>query len=704
MNIQSPSPTHAGRRYLLLASTAIVALLLPIALFYVPVVPWFHLVYPIGTALALIALIPVMRMARSGMIIAEVERDAVQEDLASVTQRVGESALDSERAGRKLAIQVGDTLAATARIASRAAAGRERVRTLSDQVAEGAAAVEEIQAAIESLAQRITEQDEVVDQSAAAVEEMSASIDSVAGVARTRVVSAEQLLTATDEGSAAVTRTERIIGEVVEQVGSVHHMIGVIDDIAARTNMLAMNAAIEAAHAGASGRGFAVVAGEIRNLANRTAENARHVAGTLKTLGDKITEARSAGTETGQTFQRIETEARDVADAFREIGGATEELAGGTREVVSAVEALRTISREIVDSAREMRVGAQDVTKVITTTRDTAADTVETINVIGESSTNVTEATDRISALSIANNEQIDRLIGTLQEYRRTDTSSEEGTEAGDARLRLQLITMMLRHISWVARVRLVMDGRITVEAKEPADAEECDLGRWIALEGKTVVAAPEAYRRLREAHLHFHQLSARLLEADSAPGETGRESTFLELLDSSRIITELLTTFHTASVRWTPDIAVQVSAFDSHHKRLFALIDKLYKALQSGAAGTVLTEVFDELIAYTNYHFSSEEAAFRHFGYPGCEDHRVAHAELVQRVTELRSDIDKGKTLVAADVMEFLRDWVTGHIKKCDRLYSSFFADRDVDRFLREHKPPEAPTPDTSTSGAPHP
>lgn len=675
------STTALPLTFVMFAVAALIAILLPAALFVFSDYSRFVLIYPFATAVAVVAmLLGTVAVYRSGTAVTgslDNER-ASQSDLEAIVTRVSESALDSESAGRKLAIQVADTLAATARIASRAAAGKGRVQELSDQVAEGAAAVEEIQAAIESLAQRISEQGEVVGQSAAAVEQMSASIDSVAGVARNKQGAAEQLLAATGEGNDTVARTERIIGEVADQVGSVHRLIAVIDDIAARTNLLAMNAAIEAAHAGASGRGFAVVAGEIRSLAERTAENARQVAGTLRALGEKITEARGAGTETGSAFKRIETEAQDVSDAFREIGGATEELAGGTREVVSAVEALRAISREIVGSAEEMRVGARDVTRVITTTRDTAAETVETITVIGESSTNVTEATDRISALSIANSEQIDRLIRTLQ--------GDRGEGALDeARRRLQLITMMLGHISRVAQVRLVLDGRITLEGSELMDAEQCDLGRWLAREGRTVISAPDAYRRLADAHRELHDLSARIIDDTTATAD--RETLFLELLEASRIVTELLTTFHADSVRWTRDIAVDVSAFDAHHKRLFALIDKLYKALQAGAGGTVLIEVFDELIDYTGYHFSTEEAVLEHFRYPQCARHQSAHAELVARVRQLRSDIDKGKTFVAADVMEFLRDWVTGHIRQCDKLYTTFLANKDVDRFLAERE-----------------
>lgn len=67
-------------------------------------------------------------------------------------------------------------------------------------------------------------------------------------------------------------------------------------------------------------------------------------------------------------------------------------------------------------------------------------------------------------------------------------------------------------------------------------------------------------------------------------------------------------------------------------------------------------------------------------------------YTRLVARVRQLRSDIDKGKTFVAADVMEFLRDWVTGHIRQCDKLYTTFLANKDVDRFLAEREKKTAP------------
>ncbi|WP_103680326.1 bacteriohemerythrin [Alkalispirochaeta sphaeroplastigenens] len=603
------------------------------------------------------------------------------EDLFRVVSRVAESAMASESAGRKLAFQVGDTLAATARISSRSAQGTARVQSLSRQVEEGAAAVEEIQASVESLARRIGEQGASVEQSVSAVTEMSSSIESVAQVAEKKREAADQLLATTEEGRRAVTATSTIIGEVVERVGAVNQMIDVINDIAARTNLLAMNAAIEAAHAGASGRGFAVVAAEIRKLAEGTAANARHISDNLATLGKKIEDAQSAGTAIDSSFGRIDTEAREVSLAFREIGAATAELSTGTREVLSAAESLQTISRELSFSAEEMSVGAREVTRVISDTRSAAQDTVVMIGEVSEAATDVTESTERISALSMDNNSQIDGLIQVLQGYQTDADQVEE-----EARKRLQMASIMLKHMSWVARVRMVLDGRISIPPEELRDHKACELGKWLAREGQQAIPSAQTFQRLDETHRRLHGLVAELVRPEGDRDPSQREESFRALLEASHVITEILTaTYTSTSVEWTPAVAVQVPSFDSHHKKLFSLINKLYKALQEGAAGTVLRSVFDELIDYAGYHFSAEEATLEHFAYPQCAKHKEEHALLVARVKELRADLEKGKPLVAVEVMEFLREWITNHIKKCDKLYGAFLADKDVAEFLRD-------------------
>ena len=590
--------------------------------------------------------------------------------------------LSTESAARKLGTAVGETLSSTARIAGQTVLAEQRSVSLSEEVANGAAAMEEILATVESLVQRINYQSGLVDQSAAAIEEMSASIESVASVSSSRREAAEALRKTTGEGSQAVTTTGRAIEEVGESVAAVNVMIEVINDIAARTNLLAMNAAIEAAHAGAAGRGFAVVAGEIRSLAESTAKHAGQISSRLTALVGRIQEARNASAETGTAFREIEAGVTAVADAFSEITQSTAELSEGTGEVVRATEALRDVSSEITGSAEEMRIAARDVNDTISRSQQSADESRESTEVIRQAARDVSRVIGRVSALSLETNEHITALIDRVGAEE--SGASAQRAEALEAHDRLRLSRIILQHLQWVGRVRAVMDGDATVAGHELVDPEQCDLGQWLALEGKTVVADRNTYRRLSEVHREIH----REIEAMVGEATHGRdaEERFEHLLSRSHEIVEILTSLQGGQfVQWSEDYSVSVQVFDAHHKRLFALIDRLYQAMRAGTTGSELAAIFDELASYTGYHFTAEEAAFDHFGYPGCERQKAQHRELIAEVKRLRGDLEAGKGLVAVEVMEFLRDWLTQHIKGCDKLYAEFFQDKDLQEIMRE-------------------
>lgn len=587
--------------------------------------------------------------------------------------------LGTESTARKLAGQVGETLSAVAKITSHSATAQRRSEALSDQVADGASAMEEILASVESLVRRIEQQRELVEQSAAAIEQMSASIESVARVSSSRGQDADRLRSATERGSRAVATTERMIQEVGGSVEAVNTMIGVIDDIAARTNLLAMNAAIEAARAGSAGRGFAVVAAEIRKLAESTAENASGIAITLKELVERIGEARTAGGESDAAFREIETGVTTLVDAFSEISGSTGELATGAREIVHVTESLRGLSAEITHSSNEMRIAAGEVNGLITKTRETAEETRESSAVISTASQSVTRVTNRVTELSVENNDQILQLIERI----RREKGAGNTQDADEARERLNVARVILNHLSWVGRVRTQIDGQVVSAGAGERRADE--LEQWLSLEGKTVITDPAVYRDVVQKHREARALAARIAETRAKGGQAGTngatiEALFTELLALSQRIIEILTSYQTGSfVRWSQDYSVDVRVFDNHHRKLFELIGDLYQAMKSGISGADLNRVIDALIDYTRYHFGVEEDAMERFNYPGCAQQKAQHEYLVDRIRSLKADLDAGKAFVAVEVMEFLRDWLTKHIRGCDKLYSSFFQDKDL-------------------------
>lgn len=176
-------------------------------------------------------------------------------------------------------------------------------------------------------------QSSVINQTSAAVEEMTASIHNIAHITRERQTAVVNLSKSTEEGQNIVNNFSDEMKKVEASTGSILEIVTVISAVAAQTNLLAMNAAIEAAHAGQYGKGFAVVADEIRKLSEQTNANVKAVTQTVKATIDDIQKAAAGNSRAVASFAGIAQEASLVEKAMVEIINGLEELSKGTGEI-----------------------------------------------------------------------------------------------------------------------------------------------------------------------------------------------------------------------------------------------------------------------------------------------------------------------------------------------------------------------------------
>lgn len=270
---------------------------------------------------------------------------------------------------------------------------------------------------------QVDEQNTVVQESTASVNEMAASLDSVAQITATKKRASETLLTVVEEGLRSLAETNESFQTASREMNSLLEINEIIGDIAAQTNLLSMNAAIEAAHAGDSGRGFAVVAEEIRKLASSTGENSQIISENLKRLMDSISRTSKHAEATTEVMSRISGEVREVAQAFQEITGSTAELSQGGREIMNAMQVLQDSSVQVRDGSDEISRDQQAAREEMDQVGRLVAEIESASEQVSRALTSITETMEHLqstistsSAESVSLHHSINELVAGLRD------------------------------------------------------------------------------------------------------------------------------------------------------------------------------------------------------------------------------------------------------------------------------------------------
>jgi hemerythrin len=125
--------------------------------------------------------------------------------------------------------------------------------------------------------------------------------------------------------------------------------------------------------------------------------------------------------------------------------------------------------------------------------------------------------------------------------------------------------------------------------------------------------------------------------------------------------------------VQWNDGLSVGMDVIDDQHKKLVSIVNRLYDAMRNGKGSEILGDVLSELIEYTRYHFTAEEALMKDNAYPGYQSHRSAHSMLVEKVMDLELDLKAGKIALSVQVFQFLKDWLVNHIQGEDKKIAPF-------------------------------
>jgi len=131
--------------------------------------------------------------------------------------------------------------------------------------------------------------------------------------------------------------------------------------------------------------------------------------------------------------------------------------------------------------------------------------------------------------------------------------------------------------------------------------------------------------------------------------------------------------------IEWSEDLSMNLKEIDNQHKKLVDIINELYSTFFQGLAREKITETLNALTKYTEYHFNTEENYFEMFNYKFTDDHVVEHTFFIEKLRDFNKQLQVGSNTLPYEVLNFLRDWITNHIKRTDRKYMRIFSENGV-------------------------
>ncbi len=228
----------------------------------------------------------------------------------------------------------------------------------------------------------------------------------------------QRLAISSESGKSVLDNITVAIRDVAKESEGLMEISQIIQDIASQTNLLSMNAAIEAAHAGESGKGFAVVADEIRKLAESSSSQTKTIETVLKKIRDSMTGIIKYSEEVVSNFTAIESGVRTVAEQEEGIRRTMEEQSEGSKQVLEAITVLNDITQKVQEGSLEMLTGSN---QVLEEARNMSAITQEItggMNEMASGAAQVTVAVSKVNELSVENKSSIDALVDEVNKFK----------------------------------------------------------------------------------------------------------------------------------------------------------------------------------------------------------------------------------------------------------------------------------------------
>ena len=340
------------------------------------------------------------------------------EKIGAAIKTVGTNSNVMQSIGNELSSDMTESASAITEISSNIDSVKQQALTQAASVTETAGTIEGIIRTIENLNGSIETQSDSVSQSSAAVEEMVANIASITNSLEKSDNMVKALAAATSEGKATLLTSNTVTQKIADESGGLIEASSVIQNIASQTNLLAMNAAIEAAHAGEAGKGFAVVADEIRKLAEESSVQGKTITDTLKKLSDDIKGLSDSSKIVEEKFNAIFQLSENVRGMSAELTAAMREQENGSREVLAAIKNISSVTVEVKSGSEEMLVGGKGVADEMRKLDQLTAVIKDSMNEMAAGVQQINNAVQEVNDLARKNKDSIEGLAEEVGKFK----------------------------------------------------------------------------------------------------------------------------------------------------------------------------------------------------------------------------------------------------------------------------------------------
>jgi methyl-accepting chemotaxis protein len=320
--------------------------------------------------------------------------------------------------GNDLSSNMTETAAAINEITANIQSIKGRVLNQSASVTETNATMEQVITNINKLNGHVENQSGNISLASSAIEQMVANISSVTNTLVNNAANVKNLKDASEVGRVGLQEVSQDIQEISRESEGLLEINSVMENIASQTNLLSMNAAIEAAHAGEAGKGFAVVADEIRKLAESSGEQSKTIGNVLKKIKESIDKITKSTENVLNRFEAIDSGVKTVSEQEENIRRAMEEQGEGSKQLLQSASGLNEITQQVKSGSQEMLDGSKEVMTESQHLEKATQEITGGMNEMASGAEQINIAVHNVNEMTQKNREAIDGLLHEVSRFK----------------------------------------------------------------------------------------------------------------------------------------------------------------------------------------------------------------------------------------------------------------------------------------------